>query len=90
MSARRAADSRPAITLDATAAQMGLLTAAGLAPHLLFSLFAGVLVDRRSRRRRFLVAADLGRAAMLATVPLAAAFDALTLARQWFSGPRLP
>jgi MFS family permease len=67
------------LTLDANAAQMGLLTAAGLAPHLLLSLFAGLWIDRRRRRRRILVAADLGRAALLASVPLAAAFDALTL-----------
>jgi MFS family permease len=67
------------LTLDASAAQMGLLTAAGLAPHLLLSLFAGVWIDRRARRRRILVAADLGRAALLASVPVAAALDALTL-----------
>ena len=67
------------LTLDATAAQMGLLTAAGLAPHLLLSLFAGVWIDRRARRRRLLVAADLGRAALLAWVPVAAALDVLTL-----------
>jgi MFS family permease len=67
------------LTLDASAAQMGLLTAAGLAPHLLLSLLAGVWIDRRSRRRRLLVLADVGRAALLGTVPVAAAFDALTL-----------
>jgi MFS family permease len=67
------------LTLDATAAQMGFLTAAGLAPHLLLSLFAGVWIDRRSRRRRILVAADLGRAALLASVPVAAVLDVLTL-----------
>jgi MFS family permease len=67
------------LTLDATAAQMGLLTAAGLAPHLLLSLFAGVWIDRRARRRRLLVAADLGRAVLLASVPAVALFDALTL-----------
>jgi MFS family permease len=67
------------LTLDASAAQMGLLTAAGLAPHLLLSLVAGVWIDRRSRRRRILVVADLGRAALLASVPAVAAFDVLTL-----------
>jgi MFS family permease len=67
------------LTLDATAAQMGLLTAAGLAPHLLLSLFAGVWIDRRARRRRILVAADLGRAVLLASVPAAAVLDVLTL-----------
>ncbi|MDQ3823734.1 MAG: MFS transporter [Actinomycetota bacterium] len=67
------------LTLDASAAQMGLLTAAGLAPHLLLSLFAGVWIDRRARRRRLLVAADLGRAALLAWIPVAAVLDVLTL-----------
>ena len=67
------------LTLDASAAQMGLLTAAGLAPHLVLSLFAGVWIDRRSRRRRFLVLADLGRAAFLASVPAAAVFGAVSL-----------
>jgi hypothetical protein len=67
------------LTLDATAAQMGLLTAAGLAPHLLLSLFAGVWIDRQSRRRRLLVVADLGRAAFLAWIPVAAVLDVLTL-----------
>ena len=32
------------LTLDASPAQMGLLTAAELMPHLLFSLFAGVWI----------------------------------------------
>jgi MFS family permease len=67
------------LVLDASAAQVGLLTAVGLAPHLLFSLFAGVWIDRLRRRRRLLVAADLGRALLLATIPLAAAFDSLEL-----------
>ena len=39
------------LTLDASAAQMGFLVAAELSPHLLFSLFAGVWIDRRARRR---------------------------------------
>jgi predicted MFS family arabinose efflux permease len=66
------------LTLDASAAQMGLLTAAELMPHLLFSLFAGVWIERRSRRRRLMIAADIARAGLLASVPLAAAFDVLT------------
>ena len=69
------------LTLDASAAQMGLLGAAGLAPHLLLSLTAGAWIDRRARRRRILVVADLGRAALLATIPLAWVLDALTLAQ---------
>lgn len=59
------------VALDATPAQMGLLTAAGATPALLVGLYAGVVVDRR-RRRPILVATDLGRAALLATVPAAA------------------
>lgn len=66
------------LTLDASAAQMGLLTAAELMPHLLFSLFAGVWIERRSHRRKLMIAADIARAGLLASVPLAAAFDVLS------------
>ena len=41
-------------------------------------LFAGVWVDRR-RRRPILIGADLGRAALLASVPVAFGFGVLTL-----------
>ena len=66
------------LTLDASAAEMGLLGAAQLAPHLFFSLFAGVWVERLQRRRRLMIVADVGRALLLVSVPLAAVFDALT------------
>jgi MFS family permease len=59
-----------ALTLGATPWQMGLLSAAGSAPALLVGLFAGVWVDR-VRRRPLLIATDLGRAALLLTIPLA-------------------
>ena len=59
-----------ALTLGATPWQMGLLSAAGSVPTLLVGLFAGVWVDR-VRRRPLLVAADLGRAALLLTIPVA-------------------
>ena len=58
------------IVLKASAFEMGLLAAAGAAPIALFSLPVGVWVDRLPRRR-ILVAADLGRAVALATVPIA-------------------
>ncbi len=67
------------LVLHAGAAQMGYLTTAGLVPNLLFSLHAGAWVDRRGRRRQAMVAADLGRAALLATIPIVYAFDALTI-----------
>ena len=67
------------LELDACAASMGYLTAIGLAPYLLFALHAGAWVDRRGRRRSVMIAADIGRAALLATVPVAYVLDALTL-----------
>ncbi len=67
------------IVLDAGPAQMGYLTAAALVPNLLFSLHFGAWVDRRGRRRQTMIAADTGRAALLATIPVAYAFDALTI-----------
>ena len=68
-----------ALTLDAGAAQMGLLTAAALAPNLFFAIHAGAWADRRPRRRQLLVAADLGRATLLLTIPAAWALGILTL-----------
>ncbi|MFD7451422.1 MFS transporter [Kitasatospora sp. NPDC059827] len=67
-----------------------LLDAGPLAASLLFALeygvqgltgpFAGVLVDRVASRRRLLVAVDLAQLLLIATVPLAHAAGALTLA----------
>jgi MFS family permease len=74
------------LSLHAHAAQMGYLTAAGLAPNLLFSLHAGAWVDRRGRRRRTMLAADVGRAALLATIPIAYALHALTMAQLYVVG----
>jgi MFS family permease len=67
------------LELDAGPAEMGYLGAAALTPHLLLSLPAGVWLDRVARRKRILVGCDLARAALLATVPIAFGFDALTL-----------
>src|ERR671933_1112078 len=57
-----------ALVLSASPAQMGLLAAFEFAPFLLLSLFAGVWVDRL-RRRPLLIVADVGRAALLASIP---------------------
>jgi MFS family permease len=67
------------LVVHAGAAQMGYLLTAALVPNLLFSLHAGAWVDRRGKRRQTMIVADLGRAALLATIPLAYAFDVLTL-----------
>jgi MFS family permease len=64
--------------LHATPFQVGVITAAGTAGWLLFALPLGVWADRR-RRRPLLIAADLGRAALITTVPAAAAFGVLTI-----------
>jgi MFS family permease len=58
------------LILGATPFQLGLLTAARMAPALLLGLLAGVWVDRL-RRRPILIAADLGRGMLLLSVPLA-------------------
>jgi len=67
-----------ALTLQATPWQMGLLSAAGGAPILLVGLFTGVWVDR-VRRRPAMIAADLGRAALLLLIPLAAVAGVLRI-----------
>ncbi|MFJ1705121.1 MFS transporter [Kitasatospora sp. NPDC088346] len=67
--------------LHADAAQMGYLAAAGWLPYLLFSLPAGGWADRRPDRRRVMIATDLGRAALLLTVPAGYALDLLSPAQ---------
>ncbi|WP_164701703.1 MFS transporter [Modestobacter sp. KNN46-3] len=64
--------------LEATPLEMGVLTALETAAFLLIGLPAGAWVDRW-RRRRVLVTADLVRAAVLATLPVAYLLDVLTL-----------
>lgn len=64
--------------LDAGPLEVGILAACETLPFLLIGLPAGVWVDRR-RRRPILVVADVGRAVVLATVPLAYAFDILAV-----------
>ncbi len=68
-----------ALVLGASPAEMGLLTAVGLLPHLLFSLPAGVWLDRVHRRRRLMIIVDLARAALISTIPIAFVFNALSL-----------
>ena len=65
-------------TLNASARTVGLLTAAVWAPNLL-SLLVGTWVDHRPRKRRLLVLADLLRAAVLLSLPVAHWVGAVTL-----------
>ena len=66
------------LVLKASPLQMGFLSGAGAATVLIFGLFAGAWVDRL-RRRPILIAADLGRAAVLGIIPLAAMLNRLTI-----------
>ncbi|MEX2144071.1 MAG: MFS transporter [Anaerolineales bacterium] len=64
--------------LHASAIQMGLLRMFGQAPFPLFSLFAGVWLDR-IRRRPVLIVADFLRAVLLLSIPIAALMNELNL-----------
>lgn len=64
--------------LGASPAQVGLLAAMSLGPSLLVGMLGGGLIDR-ARRRGVLIGADLGRALILAGIPLAAWLGLLSL-----------
>jgi Na+/melibiose symporter-like transporter len=66
------------LVLEATPLEMGLLGAAQWAPFLLVGLLAGVWVDRLPRRP-ILIGADLGRALLLGSVPVAALLGLLRI-----------
>ena len=74
-----------AITLQATAMQMGVLLAIQYAPFLLFGLFVGVWVDRL-RRRPILIAANLGRGLLLGLIPVAALLGVLRIGHLYALG----
>ncbi|WP_216853281.1 MFS transporter [Phytoactinopolyspora halotolerans] len=66
------------LTLDASPLELGLVTASATLAFALIGLPAGAWLDR-VHRRPVLIASDLIRAALLCSIPLAAAFDALTI-----------
>jgi MFS family permease len=66
------------VILKASPSQVGLLTAAVWLPYFV-SLFIGSWVDHQQRKRRLLVGADLVRAGVLISLPVAYAFDVVTL-----------
>jgi MFS family permease len=68
------------LVLHAGAVRMGLLNGLGGIAVLVFGLAAGVWIDRL-RRRPVLIAADLGRAALLASIPAAALAGRLAMAQ---------
>ena len=66
------------LVLHATPLQVGALTAFGTLPFPVLGMFVGVLADRFSRRKMMIVA-DVVRFVALATIPIAAAFNALRM-----------
>ena len=67
-----------ALMLHASPMQMGILVALETLPFALFSLHAGVLLDR-VRKLPVVISADLGRALALACIPVAAWFGWLSI-----------
>ncbi|WNG25508.1 MFS transporter [Cystobacter fuscus] len=66
------------LTLQATPTEIAVLSALGVAPGLLVGLFMGGHVDRAAKRP-LLIGADVVRALLLLTLPLAARFGALSM-----------
>jgi MFS family permease len=66
------------LTLGVSTFEAALLGFFEMLPFILFTLPAGVWVDRL-RRRPILIAGDLGRALLLFTIPIAYAADVLTV-----------
>jgi len=64
------------LVLKASPFQMSLLLAADLVPGFVMGLVAGVWVDRL-RRRPIMIGADLGRAVLLVSIPVAASLGLL-------------
>jgi MFS family permease len=70
------------LVLNATPFQISVLAAANVAPALVAGLAAGAWVDRW-RRRPVLIGADLGRALLLASIPVAHVLGWLRIEQLW-------
>jgi MFS family permease len=68
------------LVLDATAFEVSVLATVEFLPFIIFTLPAGVWVDRL-RRRPILIAGDFGRAVLLASIPITYLSGHLTLAQ---------
>jgi MFS family permease len=64
--------------LTGSAIDLALSTAANFLPYLLFGLVIGAWVDRVDRKRLMIIA-NLANAAIIASIPLLASFDLLTV-----------
>lgn len=73
------------LVVHASTFEVAALNVVDLLPWILFSLPAGVWVDRL-RRKPLLVVADWGRGAVLASIPIVYAMHGLTLAQLFVVG----
>ncbi len=73
------------LVLHASTFEVAALAVVDWLPFFLFSLPAGVWIDRLPRRP-ILIVADLGRAAVLGSIPLAYLLDVLTLGQLYAAG----
>jgi MFS family permease len=73
------------VTLNASAFEVATLGTVEFLPFVLFTLPAGVWVDRL-RRRSILIVGDAGRALLLVSIPIAYALGHLTLAQLYIVG----
>jgi MFS family permease len=73
------------LVLDASTFEVAALGVVDFLPFIIFTLPAGVWVDR-IRRRPVLIVGDFGRAALLATIPIAYVLDVLTLGQLYVVG----
>jgi MFS family permease len=67
------------LALHATTAQVGYLAMVATLPPLVIGMHAGAWVDRFRRRRLILVSADLTRAVLLTSIPVAYLLDRLSM-----------
>ncbi|HEU0303077.1 MAG TPA: MFS transporter [Gaiellaceae bacterium] len=65
-------------TLTGSAVNLAIATAAYFVPYLLFGLLIGAWVDRVDRKR-MMILADLGRGALIASIPVLSYADALSV-----------
>ncbi len=73
------------LVLDASTFAVAVLAVVDWLPFFLFSLPAGVWIDRLPRRP-ILIASDLGRALILGSIPIAYLLDVLTLGQLYVVG----
>jgi MFS family permease len=64
---------------------LGIATAANFVPYLLFGLVIGAWVDRLDRKR-MMILVDLGRAAVIAVIPLLSFLDLLQVWQVYLIG----